>query len=149
MLCIENLKREKTKDKKLAPTMIGTVVSDYLHEHFPNIVDVKFTAQIESEFDKIAAGKMKWQTVMHNFYDDFVKNVDDKAGTHRVQFAEAVELGKDPSTGLPIVIKTGTFGSYVQLGEKNEETGGFGCGSVTLLHTADVDDVSLQIDILP
>lgn len=114
---------ERTKDKKLAPTMIGTVVSDYLEEHFPNIVDVTFTANIESEFDKIAAGKLEWQKVMHDFYDNFVKNVEDKEGTDRVRFAEAIELGKDPKTGLNIIIKTGTYGSYVQLGEKNEETG--------------------------
>jgi DNA topoisomerase-1 len=112
---------EKDKDKKLVPTMIGTVVNNYLVEHFSNIVDASFTANFETQFDRIESGEIPWQTVMHDFYDDFVKNVEDKEGTDRVQFSEAVNVGKDPETGLDIYVKTGQYGTYIQVGEKSEE----------------------------
>lgn len=111
---------EINKDKKLVPTIIGIAVTKYLVEHFNNIVDVKFTAGIENEFDKIANGEIEWQTVMHNFYDDFVKNVDAKEGTERVQYSEAKLLGEDPTTKLPVSIKVGQYGTFVQLGIKEE-----------------------------
>lgn len=113
---------EQTKDKKLVPTEMGKIVNRYLLDNFPNIVDVKFTANIETEFDQIAEGKVKWQTVMHNFYDDFVKTVDDKQGGDRVQFGEDKELGKDNKTGMSVYLKAGPKGSYLQLGEKKPDS---------------------------
>ncbi len=111
-----------TEDKKLAPAPIGEVVNDFLVEHFPKIVDLGFTASIEEEFDEIAEGKISWIKVMHDFYGDFIKNVEDKEkNAPRAKFAEARSLGEDPKTGKPILASMGQYGAFVQLGAKEDE----------------------------
>ncbi|MCK5110124.1 MAG: type I DNA topoisomerase [Arcobacteraceae bacterium] len=111
----------KTEDKKLAPAPIGEVVNDFLVEHFPDIVNLGFTAHIEEEFDDIADGKIAWQTVMQEFYGDFVKRVDEKQeNAPRAKFAEARELGVDPKTDKKIFASTGRYGAFVQLGHKDD-----------------------------
>jgi DNA topoisomerase-1 len=111
----------KTEDKKLAPAPIGEVVNDFLVEHFPNIVDLGFTASVEEEFDEIAEGKVEWTHVMQEFYGDFVKNVDDKEkNAPRAKFAEARELGVDPKTGKKVFASVGRYGPFVQLGHKDD-----------------------------
>ena len=114
---------EKNEEKRLFPTVIGKVVTKYLKENFSNIVDLKFTAKMESDFDEIAEGKIQWQTVLHNFYDDFVKVVDSKADTERVNYSEARVLGVDKETGKDIIVKTGMYGSYISIGEPDKEAG--------------------------
>ena len=108
-------------DKRLEPTLMGGVVTEYLIKNFPNIVDLAFTANIETDFDKIADGEIRWQDVMKSFYGDFDKNVSDKEGGDRVQFSEDINLGIDPKSKLTIYVKTGQYGSYIQLGEKDPE----------------------------
>jgi DNA topoisomerase-1 len=111
----------KTEDKKLAPAPIGEVVNDFLVEHFPNIVDLGFTASVEEEFDEIAEGKIAWQHVMTQFYGDFVKNIDDKEkNAPRAKFAEARELGVDPKTDKRVYASIGQYGAFVQLGHKED-----------------------------
>jgi DNA topoisomerase I len=112
----------KTEDKKLAPTLIGTVVNDFLVEHFPHIVDLGFTAHIEEEFDDIAEGKIAWTDVMKEFYNPFAKNIEDKeANAPRAKFSDIRELGNDPKTQKPITARVGQYGPYVQLGTKDDE----------------------------
>jgi DNA topoisomerase-1 len=111
----------KTEDKKLAPTPIGEVVNDFLVEHFPDIVNLGFTASIEEKFDSIAEGKIAWETVMQDFYGNFVKNVEDKEeNAPRAKFAQARELGIDSKTGKKIYASTGRYGAFVQLGHKDD-----------------------------
>ncbi len=113
----------KTEDKKLAPTLIGTVVNDFLVEHFPHIVDLGFTAHIEEEFDDIAEGKIAWTEVMKEFYNPFSKNIEDKErNAPRAKFSDIRELGNDPKTDKPITARVGQYGPYVQLGTKDDET---------------------------
>ena len=112
----------KTEDKKLAPTLIGTVVNDFLVEHFPHIVDLGFTAKIEDEFDDIAEGKIAWEEVMKEFYAPFVKNIEDKEeNAPRAKFSDIRELGADPKTNKPVTARVGQYGPYVQLGTKDDE----------------------------
>jgi DNA topoisomerase-1 len=112
----------KTEDKKLAPTLIGTVVNDFLVEHFPHIVDLGFTAKIEDEFDDIAEGKIAWEEVMKEFYSPFVKNIEDKEeNAPRAKFSDIRELGNDPKTGKPVTARVGQYGPYVQCGTKEDE----------------------------
>ncbi|VAY87958.1 DNA topoisomerase I [hydrothermal vent metagenome] len=111
----------KTEDKKLAPAPIGEVVNDFLVEHFPDIINLCFTSNIEEQFDDIAEGKIKWETVMQNFYGDFVKKIEDKEeNAPRAKFAQARELGCDPKTGKKIFASTGKYGAFVQLGHKDD-----------------------------
>ncbi len=112
----------KTEDKKLAPTLIGTVVNDFLVEHFEHIVDLGFTAHIEEEFDQIAEGKIAWEDVMKEFYQPFVKNIEDKEeNAPRAKFSDIRELGIDEKTGKPVTARVGQYGPYVQLGDKEDE----------------------------
>ncbi|MBU2578580.1 type I DNA topoisomerase, partial [Patescibacteria group bacterium] len=69
---------EKNEDKKFQPTEIGTVVNEVLTIHFPEIVDIKFTAQMEEKLDEIALGKEKWTAVIKEFYEPFEENLQKK-----------------------------------------------------------------------
>jgi DNA topoisomerase-1 len=111
----------KTKDKKLAPAPIGEVVNDFLVEHFPEIVDLGFTAKVEEEFDEIAEGKIAWQSVMQSFYSKFVKIVEDKEkNAPRASYSQIKELGIDPKTNKKVFAGVGRYGAFVQLGSKND-----------------------------
>ena len=112
----------KTEDKKLKPTLIGTVVNDFLVEHFEHIMSLGFTAHVEEEFDKIAEGKVAWNIVMKEFYEPFVKNVEDKTeNAPRAKFSDIRELGNHPKNGKPITARVGQYGPYVQCGTKEDE----------------------------
>ena len=101
---------------KLVPQEIGLVVSDYLVENFPRIMDYDFTADVEQDFDRIAEGKMVWNEVIASFYGDFHKKVD--ASMHDGQFTHVERvLGVDPADGRTVVARFGQFGAYVQKGD--------------------------------
>ncbi|AUD02921.1 type I DNA topoisomerase [Spirosoma pollinicola] len=107
---------------KLFPTNTGVVVSDFLVEYFPDIVDYKFTATVEKEFDEIADGKMNWQTMLQGFYGDFHKNIEDIQGSSGVSFKTGERvLGADPASGKPVSARLGKYGAYVQIGEASDD----------------------------
>ncbi|AQG78800.1 type I DNA topoisomerase [Spirosoma montaniterrae] len=108
---------------KLFPTNTGIVVNDFLVEYFPDIVDYKFTATVEKEFDEIADGKMNWQTMLEEFYGDFHKNIEEIQGASSgVSFKTGERLlGADPATGKPVSARLGRYGAYVQIGEASDE----------------------------
>ncbi len=106
---------------KLLPTDIGLVVNDFLLENFPDILDYNFTAHVEGEFDKIAAGEEPWLDMVHNFNRHFepeVKRVSEAHSEHRVGERE---LGKDPKSGKPVFVKIGRYGPVVQIGSADDE----------------------------
>jgi DNA topoisomerase-1 len=104
----------KNDDKKLQPTEIGTLVNELLVEHFPQIVDYNFTAQMEENLDKIAAGKKDWQPIIENFYDPFIDNLKlkEKEITKKELTEEATDI-KCEKCGSPMVIKMGRFGKFL------------------------------------
>ena len=107
---------------KLFPTNTGIVVSDFLVEYFPDIVDYKFTATVEKEFDEIADGRMNWQTMLQGFYGDFHKNIEDIQGSSVVSFKTgARDLGIDPRSGKKISARLGKYGAYAQIGESTDD----------------------------
>ena len=118
----ENFGAEKSK---LFPTDIALIVSDFLVDRFPNVVDFSFTANIEKEFDDIAQGKTQWAKMIDNFYQDFHKQVvDTEENVDRANLQTGRDLGFHPVTGLRISTRLGRFGPFVQLGETPEEEGG-------------------------
>jgi len=107
---------------KLFPTNTGIVVNDFLVEYFPDIVDYKFTATVEKEFDEIAEGRINWQKMLEGFYGDFHKNITDIQGSSIVTFKTgARELGVDPRTGKKVSARLGKYGAFVQIGESTDE----------------------------
>ena len=101
---------------KLLPQEVGMIVTDYLVEHFPEILDYDFTANVEKDFDKIAEGELEWADVISQFYGPFHKMVDTNLHDGRYSHVER-SLGTDPATGEPVVARYGQFGAYIQKGE--------------------------------
>lgn len=102
---------------KLLPTDIGIVVNDFLVEHFPNIVDYKFTAQAEEELDDIATGKLDWKKSTGEFYSKFHALVSDVAQNAERTTGERV-LGEHPQTKRQVSVRIGRFGPMAQIGTR-------------------------------
>ncbi len=112
----------KTEDKKLAPTPTGEIVNSFLVDHFPEIVDLGFTAKVEEEFDEIADGKIAWQKVMQQFYGGFKKTINEKEeSVNKEDYLQIREIGIDPKSGKPVSARVGRFGPFVQIGTKDDE----------------------------
>lgn len=106
---------------KLIPTPGGEVLSDFLTGHFEKIVDYDFTARVEEEFDLIAAGKLKRNDMLQEFYIPFHNLIERSSDIKRSDVAQAREIGIDPKTGKPILARYGRFGPMLQLGLAEDE----------------------------
>ncbi|MEM7299356.1 MAG: topoisomerase C-terminal repeat-containing protein, partial [Bacteroidota bacterium] len=102
---------------KLFPTNTAMVVNDFLVDHFPNVIDYSFTADVEQQFDDIAHGKTVWNQMINNFYGGFHSTVEKSQDLDRSEVNQARELGEDPKTGEKIYARHGKYGAYVQKGE--------------------------------
>lgn len=108
----ENTGAEKSK---LFPTDLGSVVTDFLKQHFEQVMDYKFTAEIENEFDEIAHGKKIWNNMLEEFYTPFHQQVEITLETAERASGERV-LGQDPESGKPVIARIGRFGPMIQIG---------------------------------
>ncbi|PIZ73030.1 type I DNA topoisomerase [Candidatus Peregrinibacteria bacterium CG_4_10_14_0_2_um_filter_43_11] len=111
---------EKREDKKLYPMDIGRVVNDFLMEHFHDIIDYQFTANMEEKLDDIAEGIIKWQPVIDEFYVPFEKQVEESTKNAEKAVGERI-LGKDPKSGRRIAVRIGRYGPMAQIGTAEEE----------------------------
>ena len=118
----EKQKSEKTgSDKsKLKPTDIGIVVTEFLETNFSDVMDYGFTADVEKEFDFIAKGEKVWNEMISQFYDGFVKTVNDVAVTSEAAKGQRL-LGTEPKSGENVYVKIGRFGPMAQIGEASDE----------------------------
>ena len=114
----KSLEQENTgaEKSKLFPTDLGSVVNDFLIQHFDDVMDFGFTAKIESEFDEIAEGKVDWSKMLKNFYEPFKKDCDETMETADRISGER-ELGFDPVSGKKVITRMGKYGPMVQLGD--------------------------------
>jgi DNA topoisomerase I len=105
---------KKNDEKKLYPTEIGILVNDLLVEHFPQIVDLNFTAKMEEELDEIAEGKRKWQPVIKEFYMPFEANlkIKEKEINKKELTEEKTDLKCD-KCGSPMIVKMGRYGKFL------------------------------------
>ena len=105
---------------KLFPTDLGLVVTDFLKQHFDDIMDYNFTARIEQDFDEVAAGNLKWNKMIDDFYNPFKKEVE-----NTIENAERIkgerELGVDPESGKKVIARMGRYGAMVQIGDVADE----------------------------
>jgi len=104
---------EKDNDRRLRPTETGRIVNGILVEHFPEIVDIGFTAKMEGELDEIAEGKIQWQPVIKEFYEPFAKHLEEKYESVESQKVEEKTDEVCPNCGKPMVIKRGRFGKFI------------------------------------
>ena len=101
---------------KLLPTDIGVVVNDFLTEYFPDILNYNFTANVEQQFDDIAAGKTVWNDEIDHFYKLFHPVVESALALRLEHKVGERVLGTDPKSGRPVSVKIGRFGPLVQIG---------------------------------
>jgi len=95
------------EDKKFKPTELGCAVTDYLVQHFPKILDVKFTASVETELDTVERGKMDWHKLLRDFYGPFAKALE------QAQWGPEGAERTCPNCGKPMAIKQGRFGPFL------------------------------------
>ncbi len=114
---VENTGAEKSK---LFPTDLGMVVTDFLKQHFKNVMDYGFTAGIEGQFDEIAGGKVKWSNMIDDFYKPFHNTIELTLETAERAKGER-DLGIDPVSGKKVIARMGRFGPMVQIGDTSNE----------------------------
>ncbi|MEI6480895.1 MAG: type I DNA topoisomerase [Candidatus Saccharibacteria bacterium] len=106
---------------KLVPTPGGEVLTDFLSEHFDQVVDYDFTKEVEQEFDDIAEGKLVRNTMLQEFYDPFHKLIEKSGVIKRSDVAQAREIGNDPKSGKMIIARFGRFGPMLQMGDSEDK----------------------------
>lgn len=102
------------ESKRLSPTETGVLVNDLLVSHFPEIVDVSFTARMEEDLDEVADGKRAWADVINKFYGPFAEQVQKAQAEIPVTKAELEKVGRPcPECGSELVIRWGRFGKFI------------------------------------
>ena len=123
----EEVSRDVVQEKtgstrgKLIPTPSGELIADFLTDHFTQIVDYDFTANVETEFDKIAAANLAKSTMLQGFYTPFHKLIEQSGGIDRSKVGANRKVGIDPKSGKPILARFGRFGPMLQLGATDDE----------------------------
>lgn len=118
---VSTAKKETSGSEKgrLCPEDIGMLVTDFLEQTFPAIMDYGFTAKVETAFDKIASGKLVWNKTVADFYKPFHERVEETMKESAPARSRRV-LGTDPATGKTVVARMGRYGSVVQIGEDGD-----------------------------
>ena len=98
-------------EKKFVPTDIGFEITDKLQEYFSHLINVEYTANMESDLDKIAEGKINWVKTLDDFYKEFEPSVQEAFDA--MPKKEAEKTGEDcPECGSPLVIRKGKYGEF-------------------------------------
>jgi DNA topoisomerase-1 len=102
------------EERRLIPTETGYIVNDLILEHFPNIVDLEFTAQMEDDLDQIASGKTEWTEPIQAFYGPFAKQVKQAEAAIPEMKVEPEPIGRScPKCGHDLVIRWGRYGKFI------------------------------------
>ncbi len=109
-----------TTKNRLYPTDLGMVVSDFLTQHFDDIMNYGFTAKIEKKFDEISDGQIVWHQMIDDFYKPFKAVLDDTMENAERASGERI-LGTDPVSGRTVLVRMTRFGKpAVQIGKPDE-----------------------------
>jgi DNA topoisomerase-1 len=117
---LDNFEKFGSDKGKLVPTDIGMIVTDFLVNHFEEILDYNFTAKVEADFDQIANGKADWSKMMKRFYNSFHPQVEEVSQNASRESGERI-LGTDPKSGRQVSVRLGKFGPMAQIGTPDEE----------------------------
>ncbi|MEE9142596.1 MAG: DNA topoisomerase, partial [Gammaproteobacteria bacterium] len=108
--------------RRFTATDVGRVVNRFLTQHFTQYVDYDFTARMEDDLDAISRGEQEWIPVLDEFWEPFNKLVQEKeASVTREDASQARELGTDPKSGRPVIVRMGRYGPFVQIGHRDDE----------------------------
>ena len=98
-------------EKKFVPTEIGIEITDKLQEYFSNLINVKYTAKMENDLDKVAEGKIIWYNLLDSFYKEFEPMLND--AFNKMEKKQAEETGEFcPECNSPLVIRRGKYGEF-------------------------------------
>ncbi len=101
-------------DRRFSPSEIGIAVNDLLAEHFPDIVDLDFTASMEGQLDRVADGGQDWVAVLRRFYGPFEHELEEaEKKLPRVEIKDEPTDEICPNCARPMVIKAGRFGRFI------------------------------------
>lgn len=104
----------RREGKRLVPTETGFLVNDLLVEHFPEVMDYGFTAQMEEQLDEIAAGRREWVPVVREFYRPFALQVVQADQRIEKVELESAQVGRNcPECGAPLIIRWGRYGKFI------------------------------------
>ena len=110
------------ESRRFFPTDTGRVVSRFLSQHFDKYVDYDFTAELEDELDAVSRGEKEWVPLLDEFWGKFKTRVDDKMeNVSREEAVEERQLGTDPDSGKPVVVRLGRYGPMAQIGHRDDE----------------------------
>jgi DNA topoisomerase-1 len=122
-----SVERETIEEKtgstkgKLVPTPAGELIASFLGDHFEQVVDYSFTANVEEEFDRIADNTLARNDMLRNFYGPFHALIESSGEIDRSTVGTNREVGIDPKSGKPIIARFGRFGPMLQLGSTEDE----------------------------
>ncbi|PID89998.1 MAG: DNA topoisomerase I [Bacteroidetes bacterium] len=106
--------------RKMFPSDVGIMVTDYLMARFPQLMSYDFTAKVEEEIDEIATGQKDWEGVLHAFYTPFHEVVEKALAEEGFVNTERV-LGVDPASGREVLVRMGKYGPLAQIGKPEDE----------------------------
>lgn len=102
------------KDKRFYPTPLGIAVTDYLVKHFPDILDVQFTAGVEQQLDEIEEGKQEWTEVLRAFYVPFAQRLAETEKSSEFVRIEPKETDYTcPNCGAKMLLREGRYGKFL------------------------------------
>ncbi|MCS7309881.1 MAG: type I DNA topoisomerase [Armatimonadetes bacterium] len=102
------------RDKKFYPTQLGVAVTDYLVKHFPDILDVQFTASVEQQLDEIEEGKQEWREVLRAFYEPFAQRLAETERSSEFVRIEPKETDYTcPTCGAKMLLREGRYGKFL------------------------------------
>jgi len=111
---IQDRKYVELVEKKFKPTELGCIVTDQLVKHFPDIMDVAFTAGVETKLDNVEEGNLDWVALLDEFYGPFEKGVEAALETmERVKIAPKESDQVCPNCGRKMLIREGRFGEFL------------------------------------
>ena len=119
---LRNREYVEMESRRFIPTDVGKVVIRFLTEHFAQYVDYEFTAQLENSLDEISRGESEWLPLLRDFWGPFHQLIEHtESSVTRDQASQARVLGSDPKSGRPISVRMGRYGTFVQIGTRDDE----------------------------
>ena len=116
VMTLFNREYVQTEKKAIVPTELGVTVTEYLEEYFQNVMNIKFTAEMEQQLDDVELGKVEWQNIVDVFYQDFHKQLEYASQQMGVSMPKAQPEPSDikcEKCGSMMVYREGKFGKFL------------------------------------